>query len=107
MHVYTAKKEFKNKQEQNMQRQVQQPKTELAEYRLFRNSFNLISLNLGPAAGPMQANKTALQLRIVETLEPNLQRLARADGHGINLQLVHFSKTSTIFIKLESLPLHP
>ena len=78
----------------NYQRQVQQPKTELAEYRLFRNSFNLISLNLGPAAGPVQANKTALQLRIVETLESNL----RADGHGLILQLVQFSETSTIFI---------
>ena len=43
---------------------------------------NLISLNLGLAAGPVLAIKIALQLRIIETLEPNLLRLAKAGANS-------------------------
>ena len=40
----------------------------------------LISLNLGPAAGPVQAITIALQLPIIETRVTILLGLARADG---------------------------
>ena len=39
-----------------------------------------IFLNLGPAAGPVQANITVLQLPIIETRAEVLLGLARADG---------------------------
>ncbi len=39
-----------------------------------------IFLNLGPAAGPAQANITDLQLPIIETRAEILLGLARADG---------------------------
>ena len=39
----------------------------------------LISLNLGPAAGPVQAITIALQLPIIETRVTILLGLARAD----------------------------
>ena len=46
-----------------------------------------IFLNLGPAAGPAQANTTVLQLPIIETRAEGLLGLARADGlllfHGL------------------------
>ena len=42
----------------------------------------LISLNLGPAAGPAQAITIALQLPIIETRVTILLGLARADGRG-------------------------
>ena len=42
----------------------------------------LISLNLGPAAGPVQAITIALQLPIIETRVTILLGLARADGQG-------------------------
>ena len=40
-----------------------------------------IFLNLGPAAGPAQANTTVLQLPIIETRAEVLLGLARADVH--------------------------
>ena len=42
----------------------------------------LISLNLGPAAGPVQAITIALQLPIIETRVTILLGLARADVDG-------------------------
>ena len=39
-----------------------------------------IFLNLGPAAGPAQANTTVLQLHIIETRAEVLLGLARANG---------------------------
>ena len=42
----------------------------------------LISLNLGPAAGPVQAITIALQLPIIETRVTILLGLARADVAG-------------------------
>ncbi len=41
-----------------------------------------IILNLGPAAGPAQANTTVLQLPIIETRAEVLLGLARADGRA-------------------------
>ena len=42
-----------------------------------------IFLNLGPAAGPAQANTTVLQLPIIETRAEVLLGLARADGQTL------------------------
>jgi hypothetical protein len=42
-----------------------------------------IFLNLGPAAGPAQANTTVLQLPIIETRAEVLLGLARADASNI------------------------
>ena len=40
-------------------------------------------MNLGPAAGPVQAITIALQLPIIETRVTILLGLARADGGGV------------------------
>ncbi len=45
-----------------------------------------IFLNLGPAAGPVQANITDLQLPIIETRAEGLLGLARADALGTGAQ---------------------
>ena len=47
---------------------------------MFKRKFYYISLNLGPAAGPVQAITIALQLPIIETRVTILLGLARADG---------------------------
>ena len=47
---------------------------------LGRVGKHYISLNLGPAAGPVQAITIALQLPIIETRVTILLGLARADG---------------------------
>ena len=44
--------------------------------------YYYISLNLGPAAGPVQAITIALQLPIIETRVTILLGLARADGQS-------------------------
>ena len=46
--------------------------------------YYYISLNLGPAAGPVQAITIALQLPIIETRVTILLGLARADGRDPN-----------------------
>ena len=48
---------------------------------MYSGAKNYITLNLGPAACPVQAIKTALQLRIIETREPILIQLARANDY--------------------------
>ena len=49
-----------------------------------------IFLNLGPAAGPVQANITVLQLPIIETRAEVLLVLARADDlNKISIQDIH------------------
>ena len=50
-----------------------------------QRKFYYISLNLGPAAGPVQAITIALQLPIIETRVTILLGLARADVGGVEL----------------------
>ena len=51
--------------------------------------YYYISLNLGPAAGPVQAITIALQLPIIETRVTILLGLARADGLMYDITILH------------------
>ena len=51
-----------------------------------QRKFYYISLNLGPAAGPVQAITIALQLPIIETRVTILLGLARADDRHSTLR---------------------
>jgi hypothetical protein len=53
-----------------------------------------IFLNLGPAAGPAQANTTVLQLPIIETRAEVLLGLARADGPHLLSIAQEYSRSS-------------